>query len=415
MMSGMDERDCQDGAGRTRERILVVCTRYVGDTVLAIPFLRNLRRAHPDAVIDVFAERAAREVLAACPYHDELVPWERSRRGWFASLAGLWTTAAWLRGRRYSRAYLLKRSTSVSLLAWLAGIPRRVGFASEVGRVLLTKAVPVPRGRHQVQAYLDQLRAEGIAVDDGRNECWTTPDSVARADALLAGITADRPRVFLAPQSTDVERLWPLDRFARIVEWLVGERGCEVFLCGAPGDAEVHDDLLRRVSRAAAEHVHDFSTHLSLRDVGGLLARMDVCLGVDTGLPHIAASNGVPVVVLAGPTDPNRWHPWRTTGEVVKGQPTAFTRLLRRWRRGGRALPWAPEPAPMRTISVEQVAAAVDRLLPRRSSATAEPRRPRLKIIDLREGGHRYEVWHSPPSAPAAAAEPATNPLAHAH
>jgi hypothetical protein len=136
---------------------------------------------------------------------------------------------------------------------------------------------------------------------------------------------------------------------------------------------------------------------------------MDLCLGVDTGLQHIAASNGVPVVVLAGPTDPNRWHPWKTAGEVVKGEPTRLARLIRR-RRRGRVLPWAPEPAAMATIDVERVMAAVDRMLPRHAPA-APPVRPPLEVLDLREGRHRYEVWH----APAAAAEPATKPLAHAH
>lgn len=396
-------------------RILVVRNRYVGDTMLAIPFLRNLRRRFPHAAIDVLCESGAAALLADCPYTDELLDWKRPPRVGgvvWGSLANVRATARWIRGRRYDRVYLLKRSLSTALLAWLAGIPVRVGFRS-FGACLLSRVVAVAPHRHQAELFLDLLRADGIAVDDGRNECWTTPDSVARADALLTGIAADRPRVFLAPQSTDVERLWPLDRFARIVEWLVGERGCEVFLCGAQGDAPVHDDLLRRVSRAAAEHVHDFSTHLSLRDVGGLLARMDLCLGVDTGLPHIAASNGVPVVVLAGPTDPNRWHPWKTAGEVVKGEPARFARLLRQWRRGDE-LPWVPEPAAMGTISVEHVMAAVDRMLPRRPSA-APAVRPPLKVVDLREGAHRYEVWQSPAGTPAAAAEPATNPLAQAH
>ena len=53
------------------ERILVVCTQYIGDTLLAIPFLRNLRRTHPAAVIDVCAQGAARAVLGSCPYVDE--------------------------------------------------------------------------------------------------------------------------------------------------------------------------------------------------------------------------------------------------------------------------------------------------------------------------------------------------------
>jgi heptosyltransferase-2 len=396
-------------------RILVVRNRYVGDTMLAIPFLRNLRRRFPHAVIDVLCESGAAALLADCPYTDELLDWRRPQRVGrivWGSLANVRATARWIRGRGYDRVYLLKRSLSTALLAWLAGIPFRVGFRS-FGACLLSQVVTIARHRHQAELFLDLLRADGIAVDDGRNECWTTPDSVARADALLAGVAVDRPRVFLAPQSTDVDRLWPLDRFARIVEWLVGERGCEVFLCGAPGDAPVHADLLRRVSRTAAAHVHDHSADLSLRDVGGLIARMDLCLGVDTGLPHIAASNGVPVVVLAGPTDPNRWHPWKSAGEVVKGTPKRFAGLLAGRRSAADGLRWAPEPAAMETISVAEAMAAIDRVLPKRAPVAA-PVRPPLTVVDLRQGRHRYEIWQSPPVAPAAA-EPATNPLAHAH
>ena len=56
-------------------RILVIRNRYIGDTVLAIPFLRNLRRRCPDAVIDVLVEPGAGQVLADCPYKDELIVW----------------------------------------------------------------------------------------------------------------------------------------------------------------------------------------------------------------------------------------------------------------------------------------------------------------------------------------------------
>lgn len=413
MMRGMEEQDRQDGAGTTRERILVVCTRYVGDTVLAIPFLRNLRRAHPEAVIDVFAERAAREVLATCPYHDELVAWERSRRGWFASLAGLRGTAAWLRGRGYSRAYLLKRSTSVALLAWMAGIPRRIGFASEVGRVLLTKAVQVPRGRHQVQAYLDQLRAEGIAVDDGRNENWVPAPVAARSAALLAALPADRPRVLLAVRGTDELRFWRFDRWARLVEWLVHERGCEIVLCGAPLDAAAHRRLAAAVGPAVAAHVHDFSRAVSLREAGGLVARMDLCIGVDTGLVHLAASFGVPVTVLVGPTDPNQWSPWMTHSAVVRSARVVRGPLarFRSWLRphGERHLRWTPGRASMDDISVADVIGCVAGLLPVRRARPVDPP-PVMRTIDLRDGAFNYAVLSR-----SAAAVPATKPLAHAH
>jgi heptosyltransferase-2 len=412
MIPPMEARD-QDGTGRSRERILVVCTRYVGDTVLAIPFLRNLRRAHPDAVIDVFAERAAREVLAACPYHDALVAWERPRRSWLASLAGLRATAAMLRGRGYSRAYLLKRSTSAALLAWLAGIPRRIGFASEVGRALLTTAVRLPRGRHQVQAYLDQLRAEGVAVDDGRNENWVPAPVAARSSALLAALPAARPRVLLAVRGTDAARFWRFDRWARLVEWLVREQGCEIVLCGAPLDSAAHRRLEAAVDPAVAPHIHDFSRTVPLREAGGLIARMDLCIGVDTGLVHLAASFGVPVTVLVGPTDPNQWSPWMTRSAVVRSTRVVrgpFDRL-RAWLgpHRERHLRWTQGRASMDDISVADVIEQVAELLTARPPRPTDPA-PVMRTIDLRDGAFNYAVVSR-----SATAVPATKPLAQAH
>jgi heptosyltransferase-2 len=412
MIPPMEARD-QDGTDRSRERILVVCTRYVGDTVLAIPFLRNLRRAHPDAVIDVFAERAAREVLAACPYHDALVAWERPRRGWLASLAGLRATAATLRGRGYSRAYLLKRSTSAALLAWLAGIPRRIGFASEVGRLLLTTAVRLPRGRHQVQAYLDQLRAEGVTVDDGRNENWVPTPVADRSTALLEPLPAARPRVLLAVRGTDAARFWRFDHWARLVEWLVREQGCEIVLCGAPLDSAAHRRLEAAVDPAVASHIHDFSRAVPLREAGGLIARMDLCIGVDTGLVHLAASFGVPVTVLVGPTDPNQWSPWMTRSAVVRSTRVVrgpFDRLgawLRPHRK--RPLRWMQGRASMDDIAVADVIEQVAELLPDRLSPPVDPA-PVMRTIDLRDGAFNYAVLSR-----SATAVPATKPLAQAH
>ncbi|MEI6239417.1 MAG: glycosyltransferase family 9 protein [Planctomycetia bacterium] len=396
------------------QRILVVRNRFIGDTMLAVPFLRNLRRHFPHAVIDVLCESGSDALLADCPYTDELLPWRRPPRVGRVvrgSLGNIVENARGIRERRYDRVYLLKRSLSSALLAWLAGIPWRVGFRS-IGSSFLSRTVPVVPHRHQAELFLDLLRCEGIAVDDGRNESWNTTTSVTRADALVAGVAADRPRVFIAPQSTDEHRLWPLDRFARIIDWLVAARGCEVFLCGGPADQPVHDALLRLVDPRSARHVHDHSPAVSLREVGGLLARMDLCLGVDTGLNHIAAANGVPVVVLAGPTDPNRWHPWKTASEIVKAESSRRGMFLPHRTRPDHTLPWNPAPASMQAISIERVMEAVDRLLPGRPSEV--PAALPLRVVDLRAGARRYEVWESPLHA-AAAAEPATKPLAHAH
>lgn len=377
------------------DRILVVRNRFIGDTVLAIPFLRNLRRRFPDAVIDVLVEPAARDVLADCPYVDEILTWKRPHRG----LVGLprmvrstLALAGTLRDRGYTRAYVLKRSLSSSLLVWAAGIPARIGFAKKSRSSLLTKAVEIRRDRHEAELFLDLLRSDGIDVDDGRNENWVSPAAAAKVEKLLAGRPRGRPRVFVAPRSTDENREWPADRMACILRWLVEQRGCEIFFCGAPDDVVDHAEIRGKVGPGADDHIHDYSLDLSLRETCALISRMDVCLGVDTGLPHVASSFGVPTAVLYGPTDPAKWHPWKTESAIVQSPSSA-----------------------VEEITVGQVSTAIAGLLDSVAARRAAADRPAsgLRTIDLRTGSHRYEVYASTKAA--AAAEPATKPLAHAH
>jgi heptosyltransferase II len=392
---------CHADAHTLRERILVVCTRYIGDTLLAVPFLRNLRRAYPHAVIDVCAEGGARAVLASCPHVDELLAWTRPprqrRRGITGAISALAAEGAWLRSRRYARAYLLKPSLSAAVLATLAGIPVRVGFSGE-SSPLLTRRVRRRPGRHQVETYLDLLRAEGHAIDDGRNEHWVAPAAAKRVRPLLEGLPAGRPRVLIAPRSTDVKKHWHPDRWRRLVDWLVRERGCEIVFCGGPADVIDHEALRESLAGDVALHVHDFSEAVPLADVAAFASRIDLCVGVDTGLVHLAASVGMPVVVLYGPTDPDRWVPWRTRATILRSTAARRSLGTRLFAAVGRT-PAAglPGHGAVDDIPYEAVAASVEALL---------PARPAMRSLDLTRGSFRYEVVAAPVASSPAAAPP---------
>jgi len=383
----------RDESTRPQERILVVCTQYIGDTLLAVPFLRNLRLAHPDAVIDICAEGGPRAVLANCPYVDGRVTWSRpprERRGGFAAaFASLQAQADWLKSRGYTRAYLLKPSFSAAALATLAGIPCRVGFAGE-SSPLLTCRVRRRRGRHQVETYLDLLRAEGLPIDDARNENWVPASSAARIGPLVDQLPAGRQRVFVALRSTDALKHWPADRWQRLVRWLVDSRGCEVVLCGGPTDIAAHDTLREAVGPDVALHVHDVSERVPLADAAALVNKMDLCVGIDTGLVHLASAGGVPVVVLIGPSDPNRWSPWRTESIVLRSSKVLATLREQFLTAIGATdhLRWPLGRADAADIPYEDVEEAVGRLLTSRP-----PRHPRT--IDLTGGSFRYEVFAS--------------------
>lgn len=399
------------GADR-RERILVVGNPYLGDTVLALPVFRGLRAAFPGHAIDLLAEGAAvGRLLSGCPDVDEVLPWVRPpqvasasgrrRRGLARSLSGLEAVAAELRGRGYERAYLLKRSPSAAWLALRAGIPHRVGHATALGRPLLTRPVRWRRDRHYADCVLDLLRADGIQADDGGPAHWgPTPAAAARVDAILSRLPARRPRVFVAVRATDGRRQWPLDRWVDVLRRLVKERCCEIVFCGGPDDTAALTAISADLGTAAA-HAHDLSSAVPLELAAALLARMDLYLGVNSGLMHLAAACGTPTVAVFDAADAARWRPRVAPHAILCG--SAPRRSLGAWlaRRLPRPVAGSWETgAAVRGVGVREVVAQAAALLAERTP----PAVPRT--LDLRTGSLRYEavVRTAPATEPVPAA-----------
>lgn len=312
-------------------RILVIRYRFIGDTVLAIPTLRNLRLAFPHAVIDVLSEPVSGDALAHCPYKNDLLYYgprlkgERKKKAQFpTSLLG---AATFLRARRYDRCYILRRSFSSAILPLLAGIPHRVGFSTEGRNWLLQRSTPYA-DKHEVECFLDILRADGIPIASTHNENWTDPATDRRVDAELPD--TGRTRIFICAKSVFDLKDWAPDRFAAVITWLIRDRNSEVHFCDSPGNAGYYASILDGVPAEFRSHCHDWSTKLGIRESGSLLRRMNLCFGIDTGFIHLAASFHVPVVGLYGPLEPWRWHPWDTKHTVLRPEDVSGPRPLLR-------------------------------------------------------------------------------------
>lgn len=312
-------------------RILVIRYRFIGDTVLAIPFLRNLRYAFPNAVIDVLVEPVSGDTLAHCPYKNELLYFAPRLKGPAKSRSKFPTTllacARLLRSRGYDRVYILRRSFSSAILPLLAGISHRVGFATEGRRWLLQRSTPYP-DKHEVECFLDVLRADGIPIVDTHNENWSDPSVDERVARRLG--SNERQRIFICAKSVFPLKDWAPERFAELVHWLVNERGCEIHFCDSPGNTPYYQAILAAVPKPLMHPSVDWSNELSIRDVNSLLRRMDLAVGIDTGLLHIAASFHVPVVALFGPLEPWRWHPWDTPHTIIRPGDLSGSRPLLR-------------------------------------------------------------------------------------
>src|SRR5512140_2914119 len=118
--------------------ILVRSTNWVGDAVMSLPALREVRSAFPHARITLLAKPWVSGVFAREGVADRVLPYPLPGKGRLG-------TAAALRDERFDLALLFQNAFEAALVAWWARIPQRAGYARDGRSWLLTHPVPVPQ------------------------------------------------------------------------------------------------------------------------------------------------------------------------------------------------------------------------------------------------------------------------------
>jgi heptosyltransferase-2 len=307
------------GTTGVKKRILVLRYRFIGDTILTVPFLRNLRSAEPDAHIAWVVAPGSSEVVKEIPYIDELIYWDpvtihADSRGTHKTLRDKIRFISGLRSQKFDKVYVLKRSFSSALIAVLSGARERVGFDTEGRGFLLTKRVPYRHDQHEVQNFLDVLRADGVAVPNDYLELWTTPEEDAAAAQLLAdaGIPAAKEIVALHPFASNPHRGWPFEDFASLAA-LLQAQGFVTLVLGAPGDRDAFESVRDLFGRETVDLVGKCKLRVTL----ALLKRCALFVGNDSGIMHLAAAAKIPMVALFGPQSPVKFGPWSAQARVL--------------------------------------------------------------------------------------------------
>jgi len=302
------------------KKILVMRYRFIGDTVLTVPFFRNLRRAEPDAKITWVVAPGSSDVVEGIPYVDALLFWDpvtihADSKGTHRTLASKLAFIWGLRAERFDKVYVLKRSISSALIAWLSGAPQRIGFDTEGRGCLLTTKVPYRHDRHEVENFLAVLQADGVKVHDDYLEVWTTPEEEQKVARLLAdgGMDPSGQAVLIHPFSAVEQRGWPLENFALLAARLDRDTASRVIVIGGPKDRET----FRQVMPLFGDHVIDLVGRCTLRDTIAILKRCALFVGNDSGIMHLAAAAGTPLVALFGPQSPVKFGPWSRRAKVI--------------------------------------------------------------------------------------------------
>jgi heptosyltransferase-2 len=293
--------------------LLVLRYRFIGDTILTVPFLRNLRRSWPQARIDMVVAPYSSDVLIGTPYVDDFIVYDpptvhSDSTGTHATLRSRVRFLRDLRRRRYDKVYVLKRSFSSAVIARLSGAPERIGFDTEGRGFLLTKRVPYRRDQHEVWNFLDILRADGVPVVDDHLEAWLSKEEIAFAEGFLAGRGhAEGTRlVGIHPFTANPNRAWHEDNFIAVANALQEKHGVRILLFGGKRDVALAARIGDRVRPAPILAVGS----TNLRQTMALLSKCSMLLCNDSGIMHLGAALNVPLVALFGPQTPDVFGPW---------------------------------------------------------------------------------------------------------
>jgi heptosyltransferase-2 len=289
------------------DRLVVIAPNWLGDVVMGLPALADVRRRFSRATIGIAARGALATVYEAVPGVDHVVRLAASGNAF--KRAG--HDATTLRTHNFGAALLLPNSFYSAWVATRAGIPERWGYRADLRGPLLTHAVPKPRGTiHRAAYYQNLVRELGSPSGPLQPHIEVPAQDRGSASSLLAaeGWTSSAVLVGLAPGAAfGFAKQWPPDYFGKLAGMLAA-RGLWTLLVGAAADR----DAGRRVTAAFEEsadssrgsgHLLNLIGRTDLRQLMGLIAHCSSFVGNDSGATYLAAAIGVPVVALYGPTD----------------------------------------------------------------------------------------------------------------
>ncbi len=296
-------------------KILIVAPAWVGDAVLAQPLFQRLHQRHGKLTLDVCAPTWTLPVFARMPeinatiaapfLHGELALGRRCALG------------RELAARQYDQAIVLPNSFKSALVPWFAGIPLRTGFVGEARWLLLNDA------RRLDKKALPRMAERFALLAEARGEPLQRPLAMprlivneAQCAATLAkcGVDTARPVVVLCPGAEyGPAKRWPPQYFAELAKKFAAQ-GYAVWLVGSPKDAAIGAEIAQFADHAC----RNLCGNTTLDEAIDLLSCAVLVVSNDSGLMHVAAALGKPLLALYGSSSPAFTPPVSDAARIVR-------------------------------------------------------------------------------------------------
>ncbi len=307
--------------------ILIINTRLIGDVVLSTPLIDVFAAAYPGAQIDFLVNRGTGEFLEKDPrvrrvYYSE--KWQK--RGGGASSSYLKSLF-----RKYDLAVSLNKSDRACVAAVAAGSQTKIGYYDPdktLGvwwrKLLMSQALPYREDLHVVLHCQEIAEVLGLSADHLRVRMYWGKQDEEVVSGLLGSLGGAGKYVVIHPFARWRYKYWDIERFIELSD-LVAEKYRLTPVWTSSPDPEEVALLVAAAARCTIPPIVIPGT-LTLNQMACLITQADLYLGLDTAISHIAASTGIPMVALYGPTEMWRWHPWDNGATIKEYAQTVTSR-----------------------------------------------------------------------------------------
>jgi heptosyltransferase-2 len=297
-------------------QVVVIAPNWLGDTVMALPAIFDIRRAFPSARLLVAARQAVADLFKLVPSVDEVVTLQWSGR--LLRRSALAGDAVRLRELAADVAILLPNSFAAAWLVRKAELPERWGYSTDMRGRLLSRAVRRPRTSMHQGAYYQHLTRE-LGIESGPLEpAVTIPDTAtgaARTFLTERGWDGLRSLFVFAPGAAyGTAKRWIPAYVARVLSTLVRTRQATCVLVGSRADAWTTRDICALIPPDTQKHVIDLAGETNIEMLAAILGLGRAVVSNDSGAMHLAGAVGSPIVALFGPTRELETAPLTRTG-----------------------------------------------------------------------------------------------------
>ena len=294
------------------KRILITRTDRIGDVVLSLPAIKAVRLAFPDAYIAIIVQPRIDDILKGNPHIDEVIVYDKNKKhkGILKNLNFI----KWLKGKKFDAVLILHSTKRINLLCFLAGIPRRIGYARGKADFLLTDKIEYTKKlgeKHESEYSLDILRYLGIDPEFSLPFIYVQNKDDEKAEEMLRsfGINNGEKFIILHPGASCASKMWPLENFGKLGDMLIENLKIKIMINLAPDQA----GLGEKVRGMMRNKPIFFCGKTTLGELAALFKKASLVISNDSGPAHIAAGVEAPVISIFGRNQlglsPVRWKP----------------------------------------------------------------------------------------------------------